>query len=89
MLKKMKSRQLDLPDHLGLTPGCVALLRRLLEPEPETRVTITDIMRDPWFCEELPAGAGDMNATYLGLPPLTAQSADDIRAVVAAVRAGA
>ena len=45
MVKRMKARDLDLPDWLQLSPDCVALLRRLLEPEPEKRATVAEIMQ--------------------------------------------
>ena len=53
MLKKMKARELDIPDYLALSPGCVALLHRLLEPEPERRATVAEIMqvRSPYRSE--------------------------------------
>lgn len=42
--------------------------------------------QDPWFLQELPPNALTMNDHYLGLPPLSRQSEDEIRAVVQAVR---
>lgn len=54
MLKKMKARDLEIPDWLGLTPQCVSLLTRLLDPDPDTRVGIDAIMRvrlsSGWEC---------------------------------------
>jgi hypothetical protein len=44
MLKKMKSRELDIPPYLALTPSCLRLLHRLLDPEPATRITVAEIM---------------------------------------------
>jgi hypothetical protein len=45
MLKKMRAREVDIPDWLGLTPDCVGLLKRLLEPEPDKRATVAEIMQ--------------------------------------------
>ncbi|KAI8474560.1 MAG: kinase-like domain-containing protein [Monoraphidium minutum] len=86
MLKKMKARELEVPEWLGLTPACVGLLRRLLEPEPEARVTVEQIMQDPWFQVDLPPNALAMNSHYLTLDPACEQSEEQIRAVVADVR---
>jgi serine/threonine protein kinase len=43
MLKKMRARELDIPPYLALSPGCLRLLQRLLEPEPDKRITVEEI----------------------------------------------
>lgn len=45
MLAKMKAKAYALPDPLGLTPPCVSLLRRLLEPDEGLRITMEEIMQ--------------------------------------------
>ncbi|GBG00301.1 sulfur stress regulator, partial [Raphidocelis subcapitata] len=85
MVRKMRARDIDFPDWLGLTPDCVALLKRLLEPEPEQRATVAEIMQDPWFKVELPPNALAMNDHYLTLPPACEQNEEEIREVVSAV----
>lgn len=88
MLKKMKAQELDIPAWLALSPSCLHLLQRLLDPEPKTRITTTEVKEDPWFLAELPPNALSMNDHYLQLEPLTKQTPDEISAVVKAVRAG-
>ncbi|GBF96707.1 sulfur stress regulator [Raphidocelis subcapitata] len=75
-----------LPPEAGVSAGCEALIRRMLEPRPERRATVPDILSDPWFLVELPPNALTMNEHYLSLPPATKQSEEEIRGVVAAVR---
>ena len=41
----MRARDYSLPDGLGLTPACVALLRRLLEPDENARIRMEEIMQ--------------------------------------------
>lgn len=86
MLKAMRARQLDIPEWLRLSPECVDLLRRLLEPEPEARASIKDVMNDPWFQVELPPNALAMNDVYLELEPACEQTEEEIREVVNHVR---
>jgi len=45
MLKKMKSRDFELPPSLGLSPACSSLLRRLLEPDENARIRMEEIMQ--------------------------------------------
>lgn len=65
MLKKMKSSDYYLPESLGLTPECKALLHKLLHPDWTKRVKIPEIMADPWFRTDLPPDALNMNERYL------------------------
>jgi anti-sigma factor RsiW len=89
MLRQMRAREVELPEWLGLTPGCVALLNRLLEPEPGKRATVADVMEDAWFRVDLPPNALGMNDKYLALPPAAEQTEAEIEAVVAALFAAA
>lgn len=45
MVTRMRARELDIPAWLQLTPPCAALVRRLLEPEPARRISVTEIMQ--------------------------------------------
>jgi len=45
MLRRMNAKELDIPDWLRLSPECVALVRRLLEPDPQQRITISGVMQ--------------------------------------------
>jgi hypothetical protein len=44
MLKKMRSRELDVPAHLGISVPCLQLLHRLMDPDPSARITVPEIM---------------------------------------------
>ncbi|KAG5460141.1 MAG: kinase-like domain-containing protein [Olpidium bornovanus] len=33
-----------------LRGGCRSLLKRILDPDPATRITVPEILEDPWFC---------------------------------------
>lgn len=33
-----------------LRGGCRSLLKRVLDPDPATRITVPEILEDPWFC---------------------------------------
>lgn len=48
MLRAMAERRFPLPAELGLSQGCAALLKRLLEPEPAARVTLDEVMQVCW-----------------------------------------
>ena len=46
---------------------CVDLLTKLLEPEPELRMGVADIIRHPFFAEGLPSRGFAMNDYLLAL----------------------
>lgn len=87
MLKKMKSRDFELPPSLGLSPACSSLLRRLLEPDENARIRMEEIMQDPWFLTDLPPDALKMNDKYLASSRPCQQTEADIRAIVQAATA--
>lgn len=74
MLKKMKSSDYYLPESLGLTPECKALLHKLLHPDWTKRVKMPEIMADPWFRTDLPPDALNMNERYLANTRTCAQT---------------
>ncbi|KAK9159259.1 hypothetical protein Scep_005833 [Stephania cephalantha] len=47
MYRKIYRAQFRIPR--WISPDLQRLLRRLLDPNPETRITIDEIVRDPWF----------------------------------------
>lgn len=38
------------------------LLKKMLEKDPERRISVEEIMNHPWFQQHLPRGALEMNA---------------------------
>jgi serine/threonine-protein kinase SRK2 len=82
MLHKMKRQEYHMPDALGLSEACKALLQQMLQPDPAQRIRMADIMRDAWFLTHLPPNAINMNDGYLAKPRPCAQSEGDIRGIV-------
>jgi hypothetical protein len=74
MVKLMKASEYALPDSLGLTPECKALLKALLHPDSAQRITMAGIMADPWFRTDLPPDALTMNDRYIKNTRKCAQS---------------
>lgn len=78
------NRVLEARYHLPpfLTKECAELLTRLLDPNPETRISIPEIIRHPWHKIGLPPEAENMNDVYLTAPHGTAQADESIRMMV-------
>ena len=45
--------------------ACCDLLRQLLTPEPDRRITLSRIMRHPWFVRDAPPGLLELNSRLL------------------------
>ena len=52
----------------GASPHCLDLLRRIMTVDSEKRITIPEIMRHPWFLEDLPLGLEEANSSLLEAP---------------------
>lgn len=76
MLKKMKASDYYLPESLGLTSECKALLHKLLHPDWTKRVKVPEIMADAWFRTDLPPDALNMNDRYIANTRSCTQSED-------------
>lgn len=48
-----------------LSPPCADLVRRLLDPNPTTRISIPEIIQHPWHKIGLPPTAEKMNDVYM------------------------
>eukprot|EP00208_Stichococcus_sp_RCC1054_P005635 CAMPEP_0206136050 /NCGR_PEP_ID=MMETSP1473-20131121/1287_1 /ASSEMBLY_ACC=CAM_ASM_001109 /TAXON_ID=1461547 /ORGANISM="Stichococcus sp, Strain RCC1054" /LENGTH=603 /DNA_ID=CAMNT_0053528287 /DNA_START=12 /DNA_END=1823 /DNA_ORIENTATION=+ len=55
------------PAHLS--PAVVSLLARMLQPRPEERATMEEVMEDPWFVESLPVEARCLNERLMAMAP--------------------
>ena len=58
-------KKIELPQTRELSDGCVAFLNKLLQPNPKNRITMREIWDDPWFKEDLPPNAENLNAELL------------------------
>lgn len=58
-------KKIELPQTRRLSDGCVAFLNKLLQPNPKNRIAMKEIWNDPWFKEELPPNAENLNAELL------------------------
>jgi hypothetical protein len=87
MLQKIKAADYYLPDSLGLSPECKALLKKLLHPDWKARVKIPEIMADPWFKQDLPPDALNMNDRYIANTRTCQQSEDGAWLLLSALAA--
>ena len=49
----------------GLTPECTDLLCRLLEVDPDKRITVQQVLKHPWFTQDMPEGMANLNSNLL------------------------
>ncbi|KAL3132801.1 hypothetical protein ABBQ38_006728 [Trebouxia sp. C0009 RCD-2024] len=70
VLQKMLPRILkaDFQKPQGLTPECTDLLCRLLEVDPDKRITVQQILKHPWFTQDMPEGMANLNSDLLQMP---------------------
>ena len=52
----------------GLTAECTDLLCRLLEVDPDKRISVQQVFKHPWFLQDLPEGLQDLNNNLLQIP---------------------
>ncbi|GLI60100.1 hypothetical protein VaNZ11_002131 [Volvox africanus] len=89
MLERMETEAYVLNPNLSVTDGCIDMLRGMLKPAPEQRLTIEKIMEHPWFNKKLPPQAREMNMYYLNLPvPPEYQQPDQIKKLLQEARVG-
>jgi serine/threonine protein kinase len=50
---------------LQASEGVRDIMHRMLNPNPNERITVPEIMAHPWFCTDLPAGVTELNETLL------------------------
>jgi len=58
----------------GTSAECVQLVSRLLQPDPNKRFTAAEVMQDPWFMQDLPPRALEMNQRFLAAHSVKAPS---------------
>ena len=52
----------------GLTAECTDLLCRLLEVDPDKRITVQQVLKHPWFTQDMPEGLRHLNENLLQIP---------------------
>lgn len=62
--RKVVAGDYIIPDVPGVSAECVNLIRGLLTPNAEKRITIQEVMATPWFQTNLPPGSLKMNDFY-------------------------
>lgn len=79
VLGRIARVEYTIPD--SLSPELRDLLTRMLWRNPSERITLTDIVKHPWFLRDLPAGLLDMNARP-DLPAAPVQDEAEFLAVI-------
>ncbi|KAK9810659.1 hypothetical protein WJX73_008061 [Symbiochloris irregularis] len=72
------------PDQVPVSSEFRDLIRRMLNPDPDQRATIAEVLQHPWTRKDMPEDVLDMNASCLQLKGQTAgsQTPEEIQALV-------
>lgn len=62
--RKVVAGDYDIPENPGVSAECVILIQQLLEPNPQKRIALQEVMAKPWFQTDLPPGCLTMNEFY-------------------------
>lgn len=54
MLERMESEGYTMPAGVAVSSECVDMLRGLLQPKPEARLSLEAVLDHPWFVKKLP-----------------------------------
>eukprot|EP00210_Caulerpa_lentillifera_P009178 g8750.t1 len=58
-------KEFEFPNERRLSGDCANFLKRLLQPNPENRITMAEIWGDSWFKTDLPPNAARLNPDLL------------------------
>ena len=75
----------EFPTDVSVSNECRHLVSRLLDPDPNTRAASEEVMRHPWFLQDLAPGALQLNDTLLRWQKRTAQRDAAVAAAVDAL----
>lgn len=64
-VRKIVAAEYVIPQDIPVSSACKHLLRGLLVADPQRRMSIPEVLSQPWFRQDLPHGALDMNHAYL------------------------
>lgn len=73
MYAAVRSQELVLPDSPATSPALGAFLRRLMDKDPATRLTLPEALASPWLAEAASASAAPATAPAAA-PPLAARA---------------
>ncbi|KAL3130826.1 hypothetical protein ABBQ38_000161 [Trebouxia sp. C0009 RCD-2024] len=81
MFPRIVAANFTQPPHVS--PECQQLLSKLLKADPETRITVSDVLQDPWFLFNLPPGTEALNQALLQSPISSGfQTVEDLEHIV-------
>eukprot|EP00884_Botryococcus_braunii_P019876 jgi/Botrbrau1/6572/Bobra.40_2s0035.1 len=75
--RRMINKEIDVPSTPIVSNGGRELILNILEPDPDRRITMEEVLANPWFLQELPPGALDMNESFLKPLPASDPSVDE------------
>lgn len=67
-VRKIVDADFTLPNDVPVSAACRDLLMGMLVAKPTVRLPMEKIKAHPWFIQELPGGALEMNDFYLQAP---------------------
>lgn len=87
-LQAMQAHQLHFnrPAAHPLSAQCVDLLKQMLHPNPNLRITIQGIMQHPWFLQGWDPALLQINDAAMQAPPPNALTQPQVNALVAQVQ---
>ena len=62
IVQRVCNAEYHIPSDVEIAPEFEELLRGMLQPDWQRRMTVKEILHHPWFAEGLPPGVVDMNA---------------------------
>lgn len=65
MIQRILSVDYKFPQRVTISAELQDLFPKILNPDPEKRITIPEILEHPWFCTNLPKGVKEMNAMMM------------------------
>jgi serine/threonine protein kinase len=61
IIKRIMAVDYVIPPSLSLSPECVDIIHKILDPSPTKRLNTEGIMAHPWFNTDLPEGMKELN----------------------------
>jgi serine/threonine protein kinase len=74
LLQRILRVDYEFPSSVKLSTDCKDLISRLLVADPTKRITLPEILRHPWYLQDLPPGVAEMNDELLAASEASAPS---------------